>query len=273
MSTDPRPTRHPDAPDSLRALLGGQGPTLAGSLVAGLLATVGLYVLARQQGLGPAAGLLSALAGACLWVAVSAGPLAAAGRSRLVGLLRGGAQADACGLGLAIVWLLARRADPPLTVTFSSLLACYAVLVSMALLAVAAVCCARRRADRFCLAAAASTVLLALAATPFWTGGLVEHAPAGQTDRIARQAVEWNPFYALTAAVIEPVGFIWHQDAPRMYQRIARIGPDVPAPPLRWWPGPLRLAVAAACLGAIAVALHLLRRRASLSRRPGDRAA
>ncbi len=250
-----------EAPGSLRALLVEQGPTLAGSLAAGLLATVGLYRLARRHGLGPASGLLAALAGACLWVALSAGPLAAAGPGPLRSLLRGGAQADACGLGLAIVWLLARRADPPLAVTWSSLLACYAVLVSMALLAVAAVCCAKGWTGRLCLAALATTALVALCATPFWTAGLVEHAQAGQTDRIARLAVEWNPFYAVTAAVIEPVGFIWHQDGPLMYQRIARIGPDVPAPPLRWWPGPLRLSAAAGCLGLVALVRTKLRRR------------
>jgi hypothetical protein len=195
-----------------------------------------------------------------VWMALASGILAACARGLLGTLLRGGAVADAALVALAVLWLQA-SADPEAG-TMPSWLAVfkiYLIWVAMALLAIASVSLAATPGYRYSFAAAAGTLLLLLCATPFWTSGWIDRTQ--QTDLVAARAVQWNPFYGVTAAVNDPLQFIWHQDAPRMYDKITRIGTDVEAPAPRWYDSAWRLGccflltvVVSGALGAIRAA-------------------
>ncbi|MFW5839687.1 MAG: hypothetical protein ACOCZE_03825 [Planctomycetota bacterium] len=257
---------------SVGGLLRREAAALVVSLGICLAATVGLFALSQHLGAAVPASVLLSVAGGCVWVCLASAPLAAGGVDGWGALLRGGMQADGCGLGLAVVWIWANLSGP-LELGFHSLLAVYGLLAAISVGAVAAVCWFPRRLG---WAVLVGLLLLALCATPFWTGGLVEHSDGERTDALARFVIRWNPFYGMTGALIGEVGFIWHQDAPLLYQRIAQVGPHVPPAPVTWSATFWRFVAAAAVAAVVALGLGQYRRsrswRAGLAGRQGLRA-
>jgi hypothetical protein len=222
-----------------------------------MLAGPGVFSWARMHEAAWDRCLVGALASLTVWVALTAGILAASGRGVLGALFRGGAVADTALIALVILWLQAsldaRASAMPSGWAVAKI---YIIWVSMALVAAAGVCLSGRPGPRYVCGMAAGVALLLLCAGPFWTSGWIERTE--HTDRVAAWAVRWNPFYGIAAGVNDPLQFIWHQDAPRMYDKITRIGTDVEAPPPRWYDVPWRLAGCMAFLTLLSGLLRLL---------------
>jgi hypothetical protein len=215
-----------------------------------LLAGPGLYVLALRAGANPRSALIGALAGLTLWSALAPALLAAARDRWLESLLVGGAVPDASLIALMCLWGVSLSQEGPTMKLWPSALQIYLLLVAMSLVGIVASRLSSLPAGRFAWAMLAALVLVGLCATPFWTAGWVDEAE--DSDAVARFAVRWNPFYSVAASINDPVQFIWHQDAPRMYDKITRIGTDIPAPAPRWYDATWRLWLVALGLGLLA---------------------
>jgi len=196
---------------------------------------------------------LAGVAACVLWTVLAAPALAAPGRTAMGAIFRGGVVADTGLISLLVLWGLCPQ------VTFPAALKVYCVLAAVALAGIAATRLARTPAGRYACAAAATAVLLALLASPFWVGGAIHDRPRPVAEWLVEAAVRTNPFYAATAALTETTRFVWHQ-ATVMY-RITRIGDYAAAPPLAWLPTVIVYLVAAAVLGAGAKAAAVVRGR------------
>jgi hypothetical protein len=242
-------------------------PCLPGMIVAAagaLLAGPGAYMLALWAGANPRPAFIGALAFLTLWSALAPAMLAAARDRWLESLLVGGAVPDASLIALMCLWGVSLSQEGPTMTLWPSALQIYLLLVAMAIAGIAATRLSSLPAGRYAWASLAAVVLVGLCATPFWTAGWVDDAE--DTDAIARFAIRWNPFYSASAAVNDPVQFIWHQDAPRMYDKITRIGTDIPAPAPRWYDATWRLSLVAVGLGLLGVL------RGAVTGRGGDQA-
>jgi hypothetical protein len=108
------------------------------------------------------------------------------------------------------------------------------------------------------LAVIVSILLLALAASPFWTPGILKAMPYPAAAARAAWVVNLNPFYAATGAVVERTRFLWHEQSNLLYDRIGLFA-IYPAPPIRWYAPVIFLGPAAAVLALTACGLALLR--------------
>ena len=237
---------------AFRQLLAGDGPAALGAAAATVIVEMAVYVLARALGAPLALAALAALAACTVWVALASAAWAAAAKATLGALLRGGVVADASGVTLLVLAGISPH------VTLLAALKVYCALAATALFAIALVCCGSRRPGRCGAAVAAACVLAAALGTPLWTGGLL--ALGGQEAKQA--AVAWavyaNPFYSVTAAVVERTRFVWHQ-APVMYN-ITRIGDYASPPPTPWWAAAAIYAGAACVIAAAKLLISRLRR-------------
>jgi len=116
-------------------------------------------------------------------------------------------------------------------------------------------------------ALAAALLLMLLLATPLWTGGILASLDGEARHAAVRWAVEVNPFYGISAAVVDRTQWVWHQ-SPLMY-RLTRIGDYAAPPPVAWYAAAWRLALVAMGLAG----LKLLRRKGTESREPGVESA
>ena len=160
-------------------------------------------------------------------------------------ILRGGIVADAVGIGLLVLWLASDQ------LTFAAAVKVYLIMAAETLVGVAAVCCARGASARRLAAVLAACGLALALATPFWIGGLL-HAAGRQTAQLlAFLSVRVNPFYAVTAAVFDRIGFAWDQ-APFMYARVQQINDYASASPT-WHSTALIHLAASALLAGVAL--------------------
>jgi len=210
----------------------------------------GLGFLLRGEGL-TSHEALAGVAVCVLWTVLAAPAFAASGRTAMGAIFRGGVVADMGLVCLLVLWGLCPQ------VTFAAALKIYCVLAAVALAGIAATRLARTPAGRYACAVVATTLLLALLASPFWVGGAIHDRPRPAAEWLVEAAVRTNPFYAATAALTETTRFVWHQ-ATVMY-RITRIGDYAAAPPLAWLPTVIIYLVAAAVLGAGAKAAAVVR--------------
>ncbi len=231
---------------------------------------VGSFVLAIRAEAAWDRAFVGSLALLTIWVALAGGLLAASARDVLGSLLRGGAVADSALIALGGIWLLSwRGSQAELLPPAWSILKIYLILVSMVLVGISVPLLARAPALRCALALGGGLVLLVLCATPFWTGGWIENTD--DTDAVATWAIRWNPMYSISAAINDPVQFIWHQDAPRMYDKITRLGTDIHAPPPNWYDACWRLGALSAgifLLGALTGGVRKLRKGKDPAGRP-----
>ena len=225
----------------------------------------GIYA-ASAASIWPREAVLTTLAASILWIAVSAGTLAAGAATSLRAVLRAAAVADASAVTLIVLCLAAR--DPTSGhryVPIVGALKIYCTYAAVALAAAAAVRCARSPAGRAAAGVLVAAPRRAALATPLWSGGIRNPpARAGQSARtegitFIGEALSFNPFYSITSAVADRTGFVWHQ-APLMY-RITAVGDIVAPPPVRWYAAPIRYAGAALLLAAVALLRHTLRPR------------
>ncbi len=210
---------------------------------------LGVYLLAMACGAGPRNATLAGIMTIAVWLALAGPAMAASGRSAFGMLLRGGIVADASAITLMVLW----RAGPYVTLGAGAKI--YCTCAAMALLAVAAVACARSVAGRCAAAVVTAGVLSTAMATPLWIGGLLRSAAHATSQTIAAWALYINPVYSMASAAAKSTGFVWHHE-PVMYG-ITRIGDFAAAPPVPWYSAAMIYGAGACVLGAI----NLMRRR------------
>ncbi len=216
---------------------------------ASLAVVVGVYAVGVARADHRSAAL-AALAAGTLWVVLASGALAAGGRYWLSALLRGGIAADALGVGLLVIWLWQKAAGHEQYLTFAGAVKVYVVYAAVCLAAIAAVRLARTPAGRYALAAAVAGVMLASLASPFLVNGLLASADAEHRRQIMAVAIAANPFYSVTAAVVDQTMLVWHQ-APVLYN-YTRIGEYYGPGEISWFRGVLTYLGAALVLTVLA---------------------
>ena len=263
-ATPPAPGR--PAEIGLGGVLRRDGWSMLAAAIGTLTVTLGVHAAARWAGVGPRFALMAALAATMLWCALAPPLLAAGGKGAFSALLRGGVVADAAGLALLILWLA--QPDGQAYLTFVGAVKIYCTLAAVALAGIAAGRLARRPAGRYAGAVAFAVVVTVLSATPLWITGPARaigpktseppDTPAAREKRETRRrlvaaCVYANPFYSVTAALVEETGFVWHQSG-KMYD-LSRLF-DYAPPPVPWYAASLLLAP----LAGILAATHLVRR-------------
>ena len=229
---------------SVRQFLAGNGWAAASAAIATVAVEMGVFAAGLAWRMPRIHAALACLAVCVLWTALAAPVLAAFGRTAMAALLRGGIVADASLASLLALWVACDE------MTFPAVLKIYCILAAVALAGVAATRLAGTPAGRCACAVAASAVLLAALASPFWVGGAIHGQPRAAAEGIVAAAVYANPFYAATACLTETARFVWHQQ-PVMY-RITRIGDYAAAPPLLWYPAAIVYLSAAGAMAILA---------------------
>lgn len=256
MTQPPSPSSEPA---SVRGLLRQNARPMLASAIATFAAILGVYAAARLSGAAETNCVLATMAVCTLWMAI-AGPICACARTWSARLLLAGTVADAAGVCLLIVWLSGMAGQGP-GLQFVAAVKIYCIFVAMVLAAAAAVSLARSVVSRHAVALAAAIVLLLACSTPFWINGLIEQAEPQSRQRIIAVAVESNPFYAVTAALVDQTRLVWHQ-SPVLYN-ITRIGEYNAPGPTEWYSFVLRCGV----VGALFAAAGIIR-RVFFDRRP-----
>jgi len=239
------------------ALLWQERRWLLGITLASLVVTCGVFVLALSGGVGVRNGTLASLLATAVWTALAAPVLAASSGHWVRQFIRAGAVADAALVGLLVVWLVSRgRQDTGGELTLVAALEVYATLAGLAVLAAAVVGLARSSARRQIAAAVTAVVLLAMLATPFWTGGLIAATQGQWRDRVVTAAVWGNPVYSIGSATAEELQYAPHQ-AQYMYDaQLTLIGDYAAAPPTPWYTATAILLIASAA----AIVIRAIRR-------------
>lgn len=226
------------------AILPAAGVTIALEL--------GSYFLARSLGRSAEEATVVFLATVCLWLAMAPAALGSTGRGILSPLLRGGITADATGLCVLLLWLVAP------CVGFFAAVKIYCLAWSMALAGIAAVWIARNPLGRL-IAVVVAVVLFALALTSLlWLGAGIGDSPDPWDTTLATWATAVNPFCAMTAVVAEQVHFVWHERG-RMYSW-SPVGEYAMPAPTEWYETCLLYLSLAAGLACAAVLRNLIRR-------------
>jgi len=224
--------------------------------VATIAVELGAYLLARFGGASQRDATLSVLAMSVLWIALAGPVLAAGGTEAFSALLRGCVVADASLITLVVLWVSAGAPPPPRgpCVTLLGVVKIYCTYVAVSLAGVAAARCGRREAGRYVGAVIAAILFFVALASPFWIGGSLQAAQGPLRRWIITAAVDLNPFYSVTSAIVDQAHFVWHQ-APVMY-RFTRIGDFAAPPPVPWYAAAVVYGLLAGMLGAT----HLIRR-------------
>lgn len=230
-----------------------------GAAVVTLTLEFGAYFLARRAGRTSAEATTAFLAAASLWLALAPAALAAGGSGTLGPLLRGGAAADATGLGILILWLLIP------CVPLRGAIQVYAVAWSMALPAIVLVWVFRRPVSRLLAATATAGVFTLLLASLLWLGARIGQTPSLWDTPLATWAVRINPFCAMTDALADSLRFVWHEWG-RMYlwTPVGQYALPAPAP---WYEFCLLCLGAAALPAATAALLRFSVHRRLLGRK------
>ena len=235
-------------------ILRNNGWTLLAATVVTIVVELGTYWLAVGLGVEARQAAMATLAASVLWVALSAGPLAAGADGGWGMLLRGGIVADASAVSLAALAAM----SPYVTILAAAEV--YCTLAATALFAAGVVACAAGRAGRLPAAVVATFVLMAALATPLWIGGALQ-AEASVAGPIASSAAMVNPFYSVASAVVERTHFVWHQA--RVMYHITWLG-DLAAPaPVPWYAATILYGVPAALLWGLRILRGLKRSAAT----------
>lgn len=241
-----------EAPElgSIRVLFQRNGWAIGTVAVATLVVELGVYGGARLLGIGPGASLLAALATAVVWTALAAPVAAGGGASRIDALLRGATPADASAVALVVLWIVVppNSRGVPL-IGFAAAMKIYCTLAAMALLAVAAVTCARSHAGRHVLAVTVAVVFMVFLSSLFWAGAPLALTDGADAQRSIASALLWiNPFSSIAVAVAPETGFDWVRTG--LMYNVTPIR-DIPTSNVPWYASSVVLLALAAttCVG------------------------
>ncbi|MFW6066381.1 MAG: hypothetical protein ACOC9S_06125 [Planctomycetota bacterium] len=234
----------PTASAWMRELFRGHGRWVSLAALATVIVQISTAGLAWRMDVPADRLTVGTLAVATLWVALTAGPLAAGAQTALGSILRGGVVVDA---SIPVLVLLA-AAGP---VTVLGAIEVYCILAAVALSAIALVRIAGTAWGRCALATVASVLLFVLLASPVWAGALLTTGGGAARRWVARLVVAVNPFYAVASATAESTGFVWHE-APLMYS-LTPLGRHVVAPSPPWYATVVIYACVAAMFAGVAI--------------------
>ena len=247
-------TSSPDKSAIAEGFLGGNGLCILVGVLVTVVIELCLYYGGALAGVGKVQASRGALLTAIVWVILSAPAFAAGGKSMFWSFVRGITTADASALLLIWLWR-----DTP-CVSLPAAARIYCLLLALSLFGAGVVNLARAAAPRFGLAVAASIIMFAAAATPFWTGGLLQssHGP-----EVVRWAGWVNPVYSMTSAMSDRIefAFVWH--LAKVLYGITRFGDYRAPPPVAWHTAPLLWGACAAFFTLVSLAAADVRRRIS----------
>ena len=187
---------------------------------------------------------------AFVWVVVAAPVFAAGGRSVIDALLRGGAVIDAS----VVVLIVSVSAGPALGLVGA--IKIYLIFCSVAMAGCSLVLLGRNVTSRHILSAVAVLLILAIAAGPFWTNGIITSASASWRERVAFGVRACNPVFSTIKCLNVGYGFVWNEK-PILYEHTV-LGHDVADQSARWYVTVGVYGIFAFIVGAIAT----VRRRA-----------
>ena len=174
---------------------------------------------------------LATMAVATVWIALAVPIFAAGGRGAFDRFIRGGTVIDATGAILCILWMLCPQLG------LLSALKIYAVLASMGLAGIVAVCAARSDRWQAIVAVMAAVVMVVALTTPFWGNGILVGLDGSARQGAATGMVAVNPVFSMAAASARDLHWVWNE-APRMY-RTTVLGQIMPVPSVSWYVTPL----------------------------------
>ncbi len=187
------------------------------------------------------------------WVVVAAPVFAAGGRSVIDALLRGGAVIDAS----AVVLIVSASAGPALGPVGA--IEIYLIFCSVALAGCSLVLLGRNVISRHVLSVVAASLILALAAGPFWVNGIITSASPPWRERVAFGVRACNPVFATTECLSDGTTFVWNE-RPILYEYTV-LGRDVPIRATAWYVTVGVYSVFAFAVGAIAAVRRRERHR------------
>jgi len=250
---------------------------LIGVSVATLVVIVGVYVAGRWGGVGQRNATVAALVVSALWLAMAAPALAASSGEFLRQMLRAGTAADGALLALLIIVTVSGGgeigesgavAGADGTLTFWGACKVYVTLAAMAVAAVFVVRLARGVWARQAAAFACAVVLLAMLATPLWTGGLIAAAADSPRDgarhwrdRVTTAVVWANPVYSIASATAEQIQYSPHQSDFIYSTELTLIGDYATPAPTPWYAAATLLATVSASCGLWTAGCRLWARR------------
>jgi len=237
----------------LRTFFRQESGWLIGVAAVTLAVIVGVYALGRWGGVGERNATVAAMVAAAVWLAVAGPALAASSGEFVRQLLRAGTAADGALLAL---WAIVAASRGDGTLTFWGACKVYVTLAAMAVAAVCVVRLARGLWARQAAALACSAVMLALLATPLWTGGLIAATSAARQDnanhwrdRVTTAAAWANPVYAVAAATAGELHYAPHQSDYIYTAELTLIGDYATPTPTPWPAAAIGLAgVSGACM-------------------------
>lgn len=210
------------------------------SMFFGAVLTIGVclavFVAAHSSGASYCVSLLSMLATTAVWTAIVPACWAAGASDTWSKLLRGSAILDANGVSLLMVWALGSPGVADVPIDLYGVLKVYCILTAMGLVSVAAVCVFRRSSLCAAVALAMAFAGMVALASPFWIHVWIV---LGDKDATA-WAVRINPFYAICAALIDSLEFLWHGHG-MLYDRLdwLEIGSQLDMTSYHWYDTPL----------------------------------
>lgn len=228
-------------------------------IAAGATMTVqlGTYFAASGAMSSPGATVVTLLV-SLLWIVVTAPVFAAGGRSTLDGLLRGGVVVDA---GAVVLVVLAAGGA---LVGTAGAIKIYLIWCSLALAGCSLVLLGRNAANRHVMAVFAVLLMLAVAAGPFWTNGIIMSASSPWRERVGFIVRAANPVFAITECLAGTPRFVWNERS-ILYEHTV-LGRDVPVRAAAWYVTAGAYSIFAFAAGSIAAVLRRRRRRRSLPR-------
>ena len=186
------------------------------------------------------------------WVVVAASVFAAGGRSVIDALLRGGAVIDA-----SAVVLIVSAAGPALGPVGA--IKIYLIFCSVALAGCSLVLLGRNVISRHILSVVAVSLILVVAAGPFWVNGIITSASAPWRERVAFGVRACNPVFSTIECLDVGYGFVWNE-RPILYEHTV-LGRDVPIRATAWYVTVGVYSVFAFAVGAVTVVRRRERHR------------
>ncbi|MBI5722635.1 MAG: hypothetical protein HZA50_01665 [Planctomycetes bacterium] len=247
----------------LRQVLLNDGWAMLATAVATVIVELGAYWLARAMDVPAGRALVAAMAVSAVWLAVAAPAAAAWGGNAWSAMMRCGTVADASGIVLIVLWLVAADEGGHACLTFAAAVKIYCQLAAMDILAIAFVCACRSPAGRSAMALAASACMFVALASPFWAGWWLTGDNLAANQSAATWLVAVNPFFAILSCIneIRVSAFDW-LTSDVMYQ-ITRMSDYVAPRRVEWYETALAYLAAAALACVVCLVARLVRPKAS----------
>lgn len=197
---------------------------------------LGAFFAAHWGGAGLRPAALWAILLAAIWTAVAAPVFAAGARGALRSLIRAGLVADATLVALVTIWAMWKAYAPEEhlePMSLASVLKAYCTFAALSVLAAGGVNLMRCAPGRHIAAAVVAACLVLALATPLWCGGLIAATQGPAREIVATAAVWLNPMYSISAATLDWLNYVIHQET--LMYNLTLLGDYTAAPNCPWY--------------------------------------